>query len=98
MRIPAVPVEHPEVEAIQPSWHCVLRFRQRRKAPAGTEAALAALGEALADADIARVPPGWAAGQEAARWAVSGELAFPLMRGDRRGRGTWIAMTCLTRS
>lgn len=98
MRIPAVPVEHPEVEAIQPSWHCVLRFRQRRQAPAGTEAALTALSEALADADIARVPPGWAAGQEASRWAVSGELAFPLMPGHPPRRGTWTALTCLTRS
>lgn len=95
MRIPAVLIEHPEVEVIQPSWHCVLRFRQRREAPAGTEAALTALREALADADIARVPPNWAAGQEAARWAVSGELAFPLAPG---GRGTWTALTCLTRS
>lgn len=95
MQISPVLVEHPEVEAIQPSFHCVLRFRQRRDAPPGAEAAVAALRAVLAEADIARVPPGWAAGQEAQRWAVTGDLAFPLAP---TGRGTWTALTCLTRS
>lgn len=93
MRIDPVPVAHPEVAAIQPTWHCLLRYRQRARPPAGAEAAVAALRAALERADIARVPPGWLAGREreAEMWAVDGRIAFPLARAG----GVWTATTCL---
>ena len=94
MRVPPVHVEHPDVHVIQPTWHCVLRFRQRGRHPPGTDAALDALRAVLLDAVIDRWPPPWAAGQEAERWAVSGPWAFPL---TRSGGGTWSALTCLRR-
>lgn len=98
MRIAAVEVQHGgDVARVQPSWHCLLRFRQRKSTPPGTDEAVSALRDALIDAEISRVPPGWAAGQDAERWAIplSGDLAFPLARS--RGE-TWTALTCLTRS
>jgi hypothetical protein len=81
---------------IQPTWHCLLRFRQRARPPAGADAAVEALRASLARADIARVPPGWLAGREAEAemWAVDRSLAFPLSRG---AGGVWIATTCLVR-
>lgn len=95
MHLDAVHVQHAEVRSIQPTWHCLLRFRQRAKPPAGTEAALTALRAALERADIARVPPSWLAGREreAEMWAVDGRVAFPL---SREG-GAWTATTCLVR-
>lgn len=94
MRIDPVTTDHPEVPAVQPTWHCLLRFRQRARPPAGTEAAIGALRESLAVADIARVPPPWLAGREseAEMWAVDGRIAYPLTR----QRGVWVATTCLT--
>ncbi len=89
----AVPVEHPEVQLIQPTWHCLLRFRQRARPAVGTDAAIAALHATLADAVIDVWPPPWAAGQQAARWAVSGRFAFPLTPAGDHGR--WSAVTCL---
>lgn len=56
-----------------------------------------ALRLALVDAEIARVPPSWAAGQEAERWAIADRLAFPLARDGLGGPGAWTALTCLTR-
>ena len=85
-------VEHAEVRVIQPTWHCLLRFRQRGFPPSGTDEALAALADALRTADIGRWPPPWAAGLEAPRWATSGECAFPLVPA---GPGRWSATTCL---
>ena len=81
---------------IQPTWHCLLRYRQRAKPPAGTEAAVSALRESLARADLARVPPAWLAGRErhAEMWAVDGRVAFPLSRDG----GVWTATTCLVRA
>lgn len=94
MHVAAVETDHPEVRRIQPTWHCVLRFRQRGFRDPGAQAAAEALRGALAEADIARVPPPWAAGQSAAWWAVAGEVAFPLADGHD---GTWLALTCLAR-
>ena len=93
MQIAAVRVDHPEVHAIQPTWHCVLRFRQRVRPAVGTDAALDGLRAVLEDASIDTWPPPWAAGQEAPRWAVSGRWAFPLAPA---GGGTWTALTCLS--
>jgi hypothetical protein len=95
VRIAAIYLDHPEVEAIQPTWHCLLRFRQRLPGPPGTEEALAGLRSVLEDADIARIPPGWAAGQQAERWATGADVAFPLARSGRPG--VWTALTCLSR-
>jgi hypothetical protein len=89
-------MEHPEVRRIQPTWHCLERFRQRRHRPPGAEVAAEALRAVLTDADVARVPPPWAAGQDAAWWAVSGTLAFPLTAGSEPGE--WLAVTCLVRA
>lgn len=96
IHLDAVSTGHPEVALIQPTWHCLLRFRQRAKPPPGTEAAVAALRESLGRADIARVPPSWLSGRsgDAGMWAVDGETAFPLSRGPG---ATWTATTCLVR-
>jgi hypothetical protein len=94
MHVPAVPVDHPDVQRIQPTWHCLLRFRQRGFRPVGAADAAEALHAALLEARVDRLPPPWAAGQEADFWAVSGALAFPLTRGEP---GTYVAVTCLTR-
>jgi hypothetical protein len=87
---------HDEVTAIQPTWHCLLRFRQRVKLERGTDAAVAALRESLERADLTRMPPGWIAGRErgAQLWALDGDLAYPLTRGNG---GEWIAATVLRR-
>jgi len=95
VHVPPVHVEHAEVQVIQPTWHCLLRFRQRAKLPPGTDAAIEGLRAALVDATIDRIAPPWAAGQEAALWAVSGPFAFPL---TPAGHGSWSALTCLRRT
>ena len=91
-----VPKHHDEVRAIQPTWHVLLRFRQRVKVAPGTDAAATALRESLERADLTRMPPGWVAGRDsgAEMWAVDGDLAYPLSRGSR---GEWIAATVLRR-
>lgn len=94
MRVPPVHVGLGDVESIQPTWHCLLRFRQRGRHPIGTEAALAELRAVLEAAHVDRWPPPWAAGQHAQRWAVSGEWAFPL---EPQGGSVWAAPTCLRR-
>ena len=92
----SVPKDHDEVRAIQPTWHCLLRFRQRVPTPAGTDAAAAALRASLERADLTRMAPGWVSGRDrgAQMWALDGDLAYPLERGLR---GVWIAATCLRR-
>ena len=87
---------HDEVAAIQPTWHCLLRFRQRVRLDPGTDAAVAALRASLERADLTRMPPGWVAGRDqgAEFWALDGELAYPLTRGTG---GEWIATTVLKR-
>ena len=97
MHLDPVPVLHAEVAAIQPTWHCLLRYRQRAKPPAGVDAAVAALRASLERADLARVPPPWLAGRDrgAEMWAVDGGVAFPLSRG---GGSVWTATTCLVRA
>jgi hypothetical protein len=94
VRIPPVEIDHTEVRAIQPTWHCLLRFRQRATPAIGTDAALEGLADALRGASIDTWPPPWAAGQEAARWAVADPWAFPL---TPTGSGVWTAVTCLRR-
>ncbi|MBA2638216.1 MAG: hypothetical protein H0U79_08380 [Solirubrobacterales bacterium] len=93
MHVPAVTLEHPEVRVIQPTWHCLLRFRQRWRPAVGTDAAVQALVDALREADIGSSPPAWAAGESASRWATVGPCAFPLMPSG--ASGTWTATTCL---
>jgi hypothetical protein len=87
---------HDEVSAIQPTWHCLLRFRQRVKVDRGTDAAVAALRESLERADLTRMAPGWVAGgdRETSMWAIDGDLAYPLTPGPGR---TWTAATVLKR-
>ena len=92
----SVPKDHDEVHAIQPTWHCLLRFRQRVRVPAGTEAAVTALRESLERAHVTRMAPGWVAGRDrgAQMWAIDGDLAYPLSPGVG---GEWTAPTCLAR-
>jgi hypothetical protein len=91
-----VPKHHDEVRVIQPTWHVLLRFRQRVKVDPGTDAAATALRDSLERADLTRMPPGWVAGRDsgAEMWAVDGDLAYPLSRGSG---GEWIAATVLRR-
>lgn len=88
--------DHDEVRVIQPTWHCLLRFRQRVDVGVGTDAATSALRESLERADLTRMPPGWIAGREtgAEIWALDGDLAYPLSRGVA---GEWAATTVLRR-
>ena len=85
-----------EVRAIQPTWHCLLRFRQRVSLPPGTDEAIAALRTSLERADTTRMTPPWVVGRDrgAQMWALDGDLAYPLTRG---ARGVWTAATCLRR-
>jgi hypothetical protein len=91
-----VPKHHDEVRLIQPTWHVLLRFRQRVKVERGTDAAVTALRESLERADLTRMPPGWVAGRESGAefWAIDADLAYPLSRGVG---GEWVAATVLKR-
>lgn len=79
---------------IQPTWHCLLRFRQRVDVPPGTDAAVRALRDSLDRADLTRMAPGWVAGRDqgAEMWALDGDLAYPLAAGPA---GAWTAATVL---
>ena len=92
----AVAKHHDEVHAITPTWHCLLRFRQRVKVDPGTDAAVRELHDSLERADLTRMAPGWVAGREqgAQFWAIDGDLAYPLSRGLG---GDWVATTVLKR-
>ena len=93
MHIPAVQIGHPEVAVVQPTWHCLQRFRERHDSPPGTEEALSGLGTALQEAEITTRPPSGVRTQgDWSLWAVWGALAFPLVD---QGGGTWVAPTCL---
>jgi hypothetical protein len=85
---------HDEVRAIQPTWHCLLRFRQRVKLEPGTDAAVEALRASLERADLTRMAPSWVAGRErdTPMWAIDGDLAYPLSPGPG---GEWTAATVL---
>lgn len=85
---------HPEVAWIQLTHHAVVRFRSRRRVPRGSDAAAAAAA-ALTEAFVERVPPGWAAAQEAEWFAVAGDTCFPLVRAPEDG--VWLTTTCLVR-
>jgi hypothetical protein len=89
---------HPEVEEIVPSAHCVARFRERMpvRTP-GVDDVTRGLLDALEAADVTRWPPGWAVSDRPAPlWAISGDLAFPLVPTGRPRR--WLAVTCLRRA
>jgi len=88
--------DHADVRVIQPTWHCLLRFRQRVRVEAGAEAAAAALRASLERAHIERMTPAWVLGRDrgAQTWALDGELAYPL---TPLSGGTWTATTCLKR-
>ena len=92
----SVAKDHDEVHAIQPTWHCLLRFRQRVPLAAGADAAAAALRASLERADLTRMAPGWVSGRDrgAQMWALDGDLAYPLEPGPGR---VWVAATCLRR-
>lgn len=93
MMIPRVHVGHPDVAEVQPTWHCLQRFRERHESPPGTDEALAGLGAALREAEITTRPPaGVRTCGDWSLWAVCGALAFPLVD---QGGGTWLAPTCL---
>src|SRR5215216_4571683 len=62
----SVTKHHDEVRLIQPTWHCLLRFRQRVKIEPGTDAAVHALRESLVRAHLTRMPPGWVASRDRA--------------------------------
>ena len=89
-----IPTHHDEVRSIQPTWHCLLRFRQRVKLDPGTDVAVLAMRESLERAHLTRMPPGWVAGRESGAefWAIDGDLAYPLNHGSG---GEWIAATVL---
>ncbi len=90
--------DDPEVAEIVPSDHCLHRFRAR--APwreAGVEAAATGLIDSLEAAHVVRWPPAWALSERGAeRWAVEGDLAYPLAPTGLPGR--WLAITCLRRT
>jgi hypothetical protein len=92
----AVAKHHDEVPTITPTWHCLLRFRQRVKLDPGTDAAVKALHDSLERSDLTRMPPGWVTGGEqgAQFWALDEDLAYPLSRGPG---GEWVATTVLKR-
>ena len=98
MRIGVAHPDHPEVREIVPSDHCVHRFRARMpvRRPGIAEVATTLLAT-LEAADVSAWPPAWAVSDRPAeRWAVHGDVAFPLARAGPAGR--WIAVTCLRRS
>ena len=94
----AVAIDHDEVRFIQPTWHCLLRFRQRGQADLGTDAAVEALRASLQRAHLTRMPPGWVSPSErgAELWAIDEHLglAYPL---SSSAFGEWAAPTVLRR-
>ena len=52
----AVAKHHDEIHSITPTWHCLLRFRQRVKVEPGTDAAVRELHDSLERADLTRMP------------------------------------------
>ena len=94
MRLPRIHAGHAEVAWIQLTHHAVVRFRARRRVPRGTDAAEAAAA-VLSDASVDRVPPAWAAAQDAEWFAVAGDACFPLVRTPEAG--VWLTATCLVR-
>ena len=94
----AIPIDHDEVRFVQPTWHCLLRFRQRGQADLGTDAAVEALRASLQRAHLTRMPPGWVSPSDrgADLWAIDEELglAYPLSEGKF---GEWTAPTVLRR-
>lgn len=90
-------IEHPEVEEIVPSAHCVKRFRERLPIrEAGSAPVAVALLATLEAAHVSRWPPAWAVSDRPAElWAFTEAMAFPLARTERPRR--WVATTCLRR-
>jgi hypothetical protein len=94
VRLPRVYSGHAEVAWIQLTHHAVVRYRARARVPRGVDAAEAA-AELIGRATVDRVPPAWAAGQEADWFAVVGEVCFPLVPAPEPG--VWLTTTCLVR-
>ena len=93
VQLAPVPVGHPEVAVIQPTWHCLKRFRERHRSAPGVDTAVAGLEAALRDAEITTRPPhGVGRRGDWSLWAVAGALAFPLVD---QGGGRFVAPTCL---
>lgn len=97
MRVRVVRPDHPEVEEVIASEHCVLRFRKRRRIrTAGFAAVEEALREAFEEADLTRWAPTWVdSDRETAMWALLDDVAFPLTPAGPPG--SWLATTCLVR-
>jgi hypothetical protein len=87
----------PQAPEIVPSDHCVARYRERMpiRTP-GLDEVVAELIATLESATITRWPPAWAVNDRAtALWAVTADLAFPLVETGESGR--FLATTCLRR-
>lgn len=87
----------PLAPEIVPSDHCVARYRERMpiRTP-GLAEVLDALIATLESATITRWPPAWAVSDRStALWAVTTDLAFPLVKTAETGR--FLATTCLRR-
>lgn len=87
----------PLAPEIVPSDHCVARYRERMpiRTP-GADEVISALLATLESATITRWPPAWAVSDRATTlWAVTNDLAFPLVETHETGR--FLATTCLRR-
>jgi hypothetical protein len=87
----------PLAPEIVPSDHCIARYRERMpiRTP-GMDEVIDALIATLEASIITRWPPAWAVSDRAtALWAVSDNLAFPLVATPDSGR--FLATTCLRR-
>jgi hypothetical protein len=87
----------PQAPEIIPSDHCVARYRERMpiRTP-GLDEVVAELLATLESATITRWPPAWAVSDRStALWAVTSDLAFPLVPTAATGR--FLATTCLRR-
>jgi hypothetical protein len=97
VRIRVFRPDHPEVEEIIASDHCILRFRKRRRIrAAGLDAVSDALHLAFEEADLTRWAPPWVdTDRRTQMWALVDDLAFPLTPAGPSG--VWLATTCLVR-
>jgi hypothetical protein len=87
----------PQAPEIVPSDHCVARYRERMpiRTP-GLDEVVEALLATLESATITRWPPAWAVSDRSTvLWAITSDLAFPLVETSDAGR--FLATTCLRR-
>src|SRR5262249_53818318 len=97
MRIRVARPDHPEIEEVIASDHCVLRFRLRsRFRTPGLEAVSDALQQVFAEADLTRWAPPWVdTNRQTQMWALLDDIAFPLTPTGQPG--SWLATTCMIR-